>query len=184
MRSCARSDRKSQSTTSSAPHALMMSTADCGATTCGGKHTLRRQPRIALIVRSNHGIRTPSITPTMRWSIRIRRSERLLSTRSTDFKEPRSLTQCQPDIGSERTCPDRIIRAKIPAFDKEPQVKLMLLIVPVLLLSGCIIVPMNDSGSKTAGGTVQVCHKGKKTLELPQSAEQAHLNHGDRLGPC
>jgi hypothetical protein len=29
-----------------------------------------------------------------------------------------------------------------------------------------------------------VCHKGKKTLELPRNAAQAHLNHGDKLGPC
>jgi hypothetical protein len=29
-----------------------------------------------------------------------------------------------------------------------------------------------------------ICHKGKKTLELPRSAAQAHLNHGDRPGPC
>jgi hypothetical protein len=29
-----------------------------------------------------------------------------------------------------------------------------------------------------------VCHKGKKTLELPAAAAQAHLGHGDRMGPC
>jgi hypothetical protein len=31
---------------------------------------------------------------------------------------------------------------------------------------------------------VVVCHKGKKTLELPRGAAQAHLDHGDRLGRC
>lgn len=34
------------------------------------------------------------------------------------------------------------------------------------------------------GDTVLVCHKGKKTLELPANAAQAHLNHGDRYGRC
>jgi hypothetical protein len=31
---------------------------------------------------------------------------------------------------------------------------------------------------------VAVCHKGKNTLMLPEPAVQAHLNHGDTLGPC
>jgi len=37
-----------------------------------------------------------------------------------------------------------------------------------------------------AGGApkkVSVCHKGQ-TLELPEPAVQAHLGHGDTLGPC
>lgn len=29
-----------------------------------------------------------------------------------------------------------------------------------------------------------ICHKGKKTMELPASAVDAHLGHGDRRGPC
>jgi hypothetical protein len=29
-----------------------------------------------------------------------------------------------------------------------------------------------------------VCHKGKKTLELPREAISAHLGHGDYRGPC
>jgi hypothetical protein len=29
-----------------------------------------------------------------------------------------------------------------------------------------------------------VCHKGKKTLDLPPSAVQAHLGHGDHRGSC
>jgi hypothetical protein len=31
---------------------------------------------------------------------------------------------------------------------------------------------------------VYVCHKGKKTLCIDESAVQSHLNHGDYLGPC
>jgi hypothetical protein len=31
---------------------------------------------------------------------------------------------------------------------------------------------------------VAVCHKGKKTLWLPPAAVDAHLAHGDTLGPC
>ena len=31
---------------------------------------------------------------------------------------------------------------------------------------------------------VLVCHKGKKTLSLPESAVDAHLGHGDHRGPC
>ena len=30
---------------------------------------------------------------------------------------------------------------------------------------------------------VTICHKGQ-TLEVPKQALQAHLNHGDTLGPC
>lgn len=31
---------------------------------------------------------------------------------------------------------------------------------------------------------VAVCHKGRKTLWLPQPAVRAHLRHGDKLGVC
>ena len=31
---------------------------------------------------------------------------------------------------------------------------------------------------------VLVCHKGKKTMELPASALNGHMNHGDHRGPC
>lgn len=48
------------------------------------------------------------------------------------------------------------------------------------LASGCSVYlePAPASPSKV------VCHKGKKTLELPEPAVEAHLNHGDTLGPC
>jgi hypothetical protein len=29
-----------------------------------------------------------------------------------------------------------------------------------------------------------ICHKGKKTMSLPESAVSAHLGHGDRRGRC
>lgn len=42
--------------------------------------------------------------------------------------------------------------------------------------------------SSDTGGQVTICHKpggkGGHTLTVPQSALQAHLNHGDTLGPC
>jgi hypothetical protein len=62
--------------------------------------------------------------------------------------------------------------------------KLIVLILPFLLVSGCVVVPVNGGGGKAGGGTTLVCHKGKKTLELPQEAVQAHLDHGDSRGPC
>lgn len=62
--------------------------------------------------------------------------------------------------------------------------KWIMLIVPVLLVSACVLVPVGGGGGKAGGGTAVVCHKGKKTLELPQEAVQAHLDHGDRRGPC
>lgn len=61
--------------------------------------------------------------------------------------------------------------------------KLMLAVLLVLPIAGCVAVPVSGSG-KAAGETALVCHKGKKTMELPREAVQAHLNHGDRLGPC
>lgn len=40
-----------------------------------------------------------------------------------------------------------------------------------------------DTGDTGSNGKVIICHKGK-TLEVAQSAVQAHLNHGDVIGPC
>lgn len=62
--------------------------------------------------------------------------------------------------------------------------KLILSILTVLLVSACVVVPEDGRSGKAGGGTALVCHKGKKTLELPQEAVQAHLGHGDSLGPC
>jgi hypothetical protein len=61
--------------------------------------------------------------------------------------------------------------------------KMMLALMTLLSVSACALAPVGGSG-KAGGDTAVVCHKGKKTLELPREAVQAHLNHGDRRGPC
>jgi hypothetical protein len=61
--------------------------------------------------------------------------------------------------------------------------KLMLAILMFFSVSACVVAP-TGGGKKAGGDTAVVCHKGKKTLELPRSAAQAHLDHGDKLGPC
>ena len=47
--------------------------------------------------------------------------------------------------------------------------------------------------AQTAGGPggkqygknkVEICHKGKRTIRVPQPAVKAHLKHGDTLGSC
>ena len=47
---------------------------------------------------------------------------------------------------------------------------------------GCVAVvePKPGAGQET----VLVCHKGKKTLRVAKPAVDAHLRHGDTLGPC
>jgi hypothetical protein len=65
--------------------------------------------------------------------------------------------------------------------------KSMLSLVLLVVGSGCVVAPEapgGKAGGKAGGDTAVVCHKGKKTLELPRSAAEAHINHGDRLGPC
>jgi len=63
--------------------------------------------------------------------------------------------------------------------------KLILAMILLLSVSACVLAPTGGGGGGKAGGdTAVICHKGKKTLELPRSAAQAHLDHGDRLGPC
>jgi hypothetical protein len=42
-----------------------------------------------------------------------------------------------------------------------------------------------SSGGKQYGHhKVAICHKGRRTLWLPQSAVRAHLHHGDKPGVC
>ena len=66
----------------------------------------------------------------------------------------------------------------------ETFMKLMLATILLLSLSACVVAPTGGGGGKAGGDTAVVCHKGKKTLELPRSAAKAHLDHGDRIGPC
>jgi hypothetical protein len=61
--------------------------------------------------------------------------------------------------------------------------KLILASILLLSVSACALEPVAGTG-KAGGDTVVLCHKGKKTLELPGNAAQAHLGHGDRRGPC
>jgi hypothetical protein len=58
--------------------------------------------------------------------------------------------------------------------------KYLLAFLLVLTLSGCAFLPAELTGP----GKNLVCHKGKKTLELPRDAIGAHLGHGDYRGPC
>ena len=58
--------------------------------------------------------------------------------------------------------------------------KIILTVVFAMLASGCVVVPVTGKGVNSN----LVCHKGKQTLELPESAISAHINHGDYLGPC
>ncbi len=53
---------------------------------------------------------------------------------------------------------------------------------------GALLLAMSLSSELTKGGgngqqKVTICHKGH-TLEVAEPAVQAHLNHGDSLGPC
>ena len=61
--------------------------------------------------------------------------------------------------------------------------KRILAVLLVLPVAGCAFVPVGLYG-KAGGGTALVCHKGKKSMELPREAVAAHLNHGDHRGPC
>ncbi len=53
------------------------------------------------------------------------------------------------------------------------------LVTAVLIAAGCVAVGPPPGPP----ATVVICHKGK-TMELPEPAVQAHLGHGDSLGPC
>lgn len=57
--------------------------------------------------------------------------------------------------------------------------------VVMLATSGCVLVGApHSSGKGGGGGDVTLCHKGKKTMTLPRDAAGAHMDHGDRMGPC
>jgi len=59
--------------------------------------------------------------------------------------------------------------------------KRLLALLLVLPLSGCALLPAELIGQP---GKNLVCHKGKKTLELPREAITAHPGHADYRGPC
>jgi hypothetical protein len=67
---------------------------------------------------------------------------------------------------------------------RESIMKQTVIVLLTMLLGACVIVPIDAPRGKAGGGTVLLCHKGKKTMELPQEAARAHLDHGDRYGPC
>jgi hypothetical protein len=52
-----------------------------------------------------------------------------------------------------------------------------------LALIGLSFWPTGEIGAGPGQRKIAICHKGQ-TLELPEPAIQAHLNHGDTLGPC
>ena len=64
--------------------------------------------------------------------------------------------------------------------------KLPIAVLMVLSLGACGYYHHHRGYDAGPGndGTVLVCHKGKKTLEIPRHAADAHINHGDRYGRC
>jgi hypothetical protein len=53
-----------------------------------------------------------------------------------------------------------------------------------LTTAACVYFPVDSHGGKGGSGSAVICHKGKKTMELPQEAANGHMKHGDRYGPC
>ncbi len=61
-------------------------------------------------------------------------------------------------------------------------VRMTIILGAMICCAGCSVVSV---GTPTgAGGKVAVCHKGKKTIYVDESALDAHLRHGDYLGMC
>jgi hypothetical protein len=46
------------------------------------------------------------------------------------------------------------------------------------------VASAGPKGKKEGQNKVEVCHKGKKTLLIPEPAVAAHIGHGDTVGPC
>ena len=64
---------------------------------------------------------------------------------------------------------------------------LVFTLVLLVSIGGCAVTPGSGGGKsngKAGADTAVVCHNEKKTLELPGSSVQAHLDHGDKAGPC
>lgn len=62
--------------------------------------------------------------------------------------------------------------------------KIAIVLALAVVLSACGTMRHRHMIEADGGNVVFVCHKGKKTLELPRSAVDAHLAHGDWLGRC
>lgn len=64
--------------------------------------------------------------------------------------------------------------------------KWLIVLTLIPLASGCghLRVAHHGEHAHRGGDTVLICHKGKKTMELPREAAQGHLGHGDRYGRC
>lgn len=60
------------------------------------------------------------------------------------------------------------------------------ILLSVLMLSlgaaGCVV--HHQHHDPPPAGKVAICHKGKKTIYVPESAVKAHLGHGDYPGRC
>ncbi|MRR07003.1 MAG: hypothetical protein EG828_08665 [Deltaproteobacteria bacterium] len=52
----------------------------------------------------------------------------------------------------------------------------------MMCCAGCAVVSVGTPPE--TGGKVAVCHKGKKTIYVDDSAVDAHLGHGDYVGMC
>jgi hypothetical protein len=59
---------------------------------------------------------------------------------------------------------------------------LLLVVLSMMLLGGCVVI--EHDGKHGNSEKMFVCHKGKKTLNIAGPAVDAHLHHGDYLGPC
>jgi hypothetical protein len=62
--------------------------------------------------------------------------------------------------------------------------KVLTVLVLVFAVSACAQMRHRHMVQKAGGDTVFVCHKGKKTLEIPREAAEAHIAHGDWYGRC
>ncbi len=61
-------------------------------------------------------------------------------------------------------------------------IRMMIFVGAILGCAGCAVVAVGPGPEP--GCKVAVCHKGKKTIYVDESAVDAHLRHGDYLGVC
>jgi hypothetical protein len=59
-------------------------------------------------------------------------------------------------------------------------IKMAIVLGALVCFSGCALV----TTPAQSDGKVAVCHKGKKTIYVDESAVDAHLGHGDHVGVC